>query len=264
MIIAVAYKWAADPQEAVVSPDGVVDLSRAKSVVSDDDAVAIELGRRLADDSGAELVGISVGGPATAAPMATKTALARGLDRALIAVGDDLAGAGTTRVAAVLGALVRRLGDVRLVLTGDSSIDVGAKMVPAVLGGVLGWPTLAEVGALTLEDAHAAATRIRPAGVQELRVGLPAVIAVARDAASPRVPGMKDVLAAGKKPVEQVAVAGLALPPADEGTLRSTGPLPAPARRGIVISGADPRAAAAELVAALAGAGVLSAAEGVR
>lgn len=58
MSVAVAYKWAGDSQEAVVTPDGSIDFSRAKAVVSEYDAVAIALGRRIADDLGTELIGL--------------------------------------------------------------------------------------------------------------------------------------------------------------------------------------------------------------
>ena len=43
--------------------------------------------------------------------------------------------------------------------------------------------------------------------VEEVEVPLPAVIAVTPDVATPRIPGMKDILAAGKKPMEAVALA---------------------------------------------------------
>lgn len=258
MQVVVAYKWAGDPQEATVGADGAVDLSRAKAVVSDYDAVAIEIGRRAADAMGAELVGLSVGGPAVAAPMASKSALARGLDRVVLAVDDEFAVAGTTQVATVLAALVRRLDGVALVLTGDSSIDVGAKMVPTVIGGLLGWPTLTDVTGITPGDDALVVSRVLGAGVQELRLPLPAVVAVATDAAKPKAPGMKDVLAASKKPVEVVPVADLDLPPAAEGDLKAAGPLSGPARRGIRIDGTDPQAAARELIAALRKDGLLA------
>ena len=43
----------------------------------------------------------------------------------------------------MLAELIRHIGDVDLVITGDSSVDVAAKMVPTVLAGELGgrpWP----------------------------------------------------------------------------------------------------------------------------
>ena len=43
--------------------------------------------------------------------------------------------------------------------------------------------------------------------VEVLSVPLPAVVSVLPEAAAPRIPGMKDILAAGKKPMEAVALA---------------------------------------------------------
>ena len=252
MKITVAYKWAPNPQDATVGADGTVDWGRAKAAVSEYDPVAVELGRRLADETGAELVGISAGGPDVASPMAKKAALARGLDRTVLVADPALAGAGSTRTALVLAELVRRVGDVDLVLTGDSSVDVGAQMVPAVLAGALGWPALTDViavsgtaGDLTVERAHAG-------GSQVLHVTGPVVLAVAADAVVPRVPGMKDILAAGKRPAEEVALAELT--PAATGpavdVVGTHGP-EAVARRRRVIDASDAAAGVAELVAAL-------------
>ena len=48
---------------------------------------------------------------------------------------DSLREAGRSELAAVLAAAVRQIGDVALVITGDSSVDVAAEMVPTVLAG---------------------------------------------------------------------------------------------------------------------------------
>ena len=77
MTVVVAYKYAANPQDASVAADGNVNWSRAKSTVSEYDPVAIQLGRDLADASGAELVGVSVGAKDAASSMAKKNALSK-------------------------------------------------------------------------------------------------------------------------------------------------------------------------------------------
>ena len=137
MRIVVAYKWTSDPEEATVRADGTVDWSRAKPGLSAYDPVAIELARKLADETGADLIGVTVGGKGVAAPIASKAALGRGLDRLVIVEDESLAGAGRSELAAVLAEVVRHIGDVDLVVTGDSSVDVAAKMVPTVLAGEL-------------------------------------------------------------------------------------------------------------------------------
>ena len=120
----------------------------------------------------------------------------------MIVEDESLRDAGRSELAAVLAAAVRQIGDVDLVITGDSSVDVAAKMVPTVLAGELGWPAVAEVTAVTGQAGALRVERAIPGGVQVLEISGPAVLAASADAAVPHVPGMKDLLAAGKKPVE--------------------------------------------------------------
>ncbi|MDR1513643.1 MAG: electron transfer flavoprotein beta subunit/FixA family protein [Propionibacteriaceae bacterium] len=257
MKIVVTYQWALDPQEASVGADGSVDFSRAKAAISDYDATAIQAGRDLADATGAALVGVSVGGPAAAQAVATKAGLSRGLDEALVVADPSLQGAGTLATAQVIAAAVKSLGDVSLVITGDASLDSGSKMLAPVLGGVLGWPAFTDAGKIAVAGSAVTAERVLSEGVQTLSAQLPAVVGATSDAAKAKAPGMKDILAAGKKPVtvKTPADLGVALPA--EGSVLSKGKLSGPARKQARIDTADPAAAAQELVAALRAAGVL-------
>ena len=92
MKIVVAYKWTRDPEEASVGADGTVDWSRAKPGLSAYDPVAIELARRLAEATGAELIGVTAGDTGVGAAIAAKAALSRGLDRTVIIEDASLKG----------------------------------------------------------------------------------------------------------------------------------------------------------------------------
>jgi electron transfer flavoprotein beta subunit len=258
MRIVVAYKWTCDPEEATVRADGTVDWSRAKPGISTYDPVAIELARRLAEEAGVELIGVTAGPKGVGAPIASKAALGRGLDRVVIIEDDSLREAGRSELAAVLAEAIRRIGDVDLVITGDSSVDVAAKMVPTVLAGELGWPAVVEVTAVTGQAGALRVERSIPGGVQVLEISGPAVLAASADAAIPHVPGMKELLAAGKKPVDQLELTGLDVP-ARSAVMTVTGRArpERKARKGQLIDASDPAAAAAELVTALRAAGVL-------
>ena len=258
MRIVVAYKWTCDPEEATVRGDGTVDWSRAKPGLSTYDPVAIELARQFADTAGAELIGVTAGGKGVAAPLAAKAALGRGLDRVVIVEDASLADAGRSELAAVLAAVIRHIGDVDLVITGDSSVDVAAKMVPTVLAGELGWPAVAEVTSITGQADALRVERAIPGGVQVLEISGPAVLAASADAAVPHVPGMKELLAAGKKPVDQLELTVLDVP-ARSAVMTVTGRArpERKARKGQLIDTSDPAAAAAELVTALRAAGAL-------
>ncbi len=199
MKIVVAYKWAPNPQDAEVRPDGTVDLSRAKAAVSEYDPVAFELARRLVDAAGGEVVGLTVGPASIDTPLARKSALSRGLDRLVMVADDALAGADGTRIAAVLAAAVRTIGEVDLVLAGDSSVDVAEGQVALTLAGQLGWVGMSGVCAVSLGADGLVVERDLPAGVVTLSLSGPAVLAATSDAVVPRVAGMKDILGAAEE-----------------------------------------------------------------
>lgn len=257
MSVVVTYKWAANPQDASVGGDGTVDWSRAKASVSEYDPVAIELGRGLADALGTELVGVTVGTKDAAGAMAKKSALSRGLDRAVIVADEALAGIGSTKTGIILGEVVRTVEDVTVILTGDSSVDVGAGLVPGVLAGALGWPLVTDVTAVSGTPGALTVERKQAGGTQVLSVTGPAVLAVATDAVQPRVPGMKDILGAGKKPSQEVALDSLTLPDFVTVEVTATAKPQLAARKGEIVDGSDAAAAATQVVGALRNANVI-------
>lgn len=242
MVAVVAYKWAANPQDATVSTDGVVDWSRAHAAISEDDPIAMQVGRAVADAAGTELVGISVGTTAVAAPAATKAALSRGLDRAIILADDTTAEWNATRVGHALATLVSRIPDASILLTAGASIDENAGLIQGVVGGYLGWPVFDDVQDVQPADGGWVITQSIPGGTRTVQVTGPVVAAVASDALPLRIPGMKDILAAGKKPVEKLTIADLdgatpasptAAAPATTTVVNRRAPEPTPRRREI-------------------------------
>ena len=225
MSIVVAYKYAANPQDTTVGSDGVVDWSRAKAAVSEYDPVAIQVARTVADAKGEELVGISVGD----------------------------AQVNATAVAGALANLVHKVEGANILLTGDSSIDESAKMMSALVAGYLGWPCFQEVSAVEANGDGWTITQATASGTRTINVDGPVVVAVTTDAATVKVPGMKDVLQAGKKPMDTVALADLGIEPISVEVTGRLRPV-AQERKKEILSGDD---AAVKLVEALRSAGVL-------
>jgi electron transfer flavoprotein beta subunit len=117
---------------------------------------------------------------------------------------------------------------------------------------------VAEVTSITGHEGALRVERAIPGGVQVLEISGPAVLAASADAAAPRVPGMKDLLAAGKKPVELLELAALKVPVPDAVmTVTGRSRPERKAREAKLIDAADPAQAAAELVTALRQAGAL-------
>lgn len=255
MAVVVAYKWAPNPQDASVGADGVVDWSRAKAAISEYDPVAVEVGRTVAAAQGTEVVGVSVGTEATGSSMAKKGAMSRGLARGLVVADDVTAGWNATQVAAALAALVRRVAGADLVVTGDASVDEGARMMSALVAGHLGWSCFQDVVAVAKAGSGYEVTQAVPGGTRTIAVSGPVVVAVTTDAVRPTVPGMKEIMAAGKKVVDVVPVAELDLPQVDAAVTHRARP-PRKARKNQILPG-DPTEAATALATALRAAGTL-------
>ena len=156
-------------------------------------------------------------------------------------------------VGAILIDLYAHRSDKPMSLKSASLWTVFWILVSLAFAGFLGWPCFQEVVAVEAAGDGWKLTQSTAGGTRTIRVDGPVVAAVAIDAAHVKVPGMKDILAAGKKPLEKVAVADL---PTVDTALEVTGrskPV-AKARRNETFTGDD---AAAQLVAALRNAGAL-------
>ncbi len=253
MAVVVAYKYAANPQDATVGADGLVDWSRTKPTVSEYDPVAIQLGRNVADASGTEVVGISVGGAVVATSMAKKSAMSKGFDRGIVIADDATEAWNVTKTASALASLVRSVEGADLVITGDASIDDGTRMTSALIAGFLGWPCFQQVMDVTKTTEGYTMTQMIDGGTRTVDVSGPVVVATTPDAVVPKLPSMKELLAAGKKPVAVVSADELELVEAAVAVAGHAKP-EAAIRKNQVFTGVD---AAAQLVAALRSDGVL-------
>lgn len=208
MRIAVAFKAVPDSQDVQVASDRTLDFSKAKLTISEYDKNAIEAGARAAAASGGEAVAVTVGGSDIDSSKLKKDVLARGMDRLVMLADDALAGLDAAATASALAGALSKAGDVDLVLCGDGSADDYAQQVDVQLAERLGWPVVTAAAQVEVNGATAVVVRALEDCTETVEVELPAVVSVTPDAAEPRIPGMKDILAAGKKPMEVSAADG--------------------------------------------------------
>ena len=95
-----------------------------------------------------------------------------------------------------------------MILCGDGSADLYAGQVDVQLAAALDVPVINEVTGLKVEGDKVVVERTLEDEVEEIEVPLPAVISVSPNVATPRIPGMREILAAGKKPSSVEGLAG--------------------------------------------------------
>jgi electron transfer flavoprotein beta subunit len=202
--IVACFKVTPEAQDITSKPDGSLSFDRAAWKAGAYDLNAIEAARELADATGGAVVGLSVGGAALGAAKIRKDVASRGLDELVLFADDAFAGADAYQTAGLLKAALEEIGDYDLVLLGAGSSDVYAQQVGNELGALLGAPTLNAVSKIAAEPGRLVVQRTLEDEVQVLEVALPAVLSVTSGINTPRIPGMKDILAAAKKPVTEL------------------------------------------------------------
>ncbi len=238
----IIYKWARNAEDAAVRNDGSVDWRNAKMTAGEDDFAALEAAKAIAEDG--ELVGLTLGdGDAS-------WALARGVQQATsITDAPNLVDNAST--AAVIAAAIQQIGGVDAVVIGDSEQYAG---VPVALSGLLNWPAVAHVSSASAIDGRVWIVRKQGTNEQTISIAVPAVIAVTAASAEKKTPGMKEQLAARKRPITKLTVAAIGASTDDKALSKGTR---LPETTAARIFAGDPAAAAAQLVAALRGEGVL-------
>ena len=197
----VPIKVLADDQDIVVAADRSLDDSKAHRIVSTYDLNAIEAAVQLASThEGSKVVCVSVADAKADDSKLKKGILARGVDELVMIADDACADLDAHATAAMLARLVDGLDAADLIVCGDGSADNYAQQVDVQLAARLGLPSVN--GATKIEAGSGSVTveRTLEDVVEVVEAPLPCVVSVAPDIALPRIPGMKDILAAGKKP----------------------------------------------------------------
>jgi electron transfer flavoprotein beta subunit len=237
--IAVCLKRVPDTTTSIVIAADGKSISEAgvKFVANPYDEYAVEEALKLKEAAGAgEVVVISLG--VDQAQETIRTALAVGADRGVLlqatGVGDALEAA-----RALAGEL--KDGGFDLILCGKLAVDDYHHQVGPMLAELLGLPCITSAVALRIDGRTAVAEREIEGGVEVSTCQLPAVITCDKGLNTPRLPALKGIMAAKKKPLELKPVTLAA------GTTTVLGLTPPPDRKAGRIVGEGPEAVA-ELV----------------
>ena len=187
-------------------------FAASRPSVNEPDENAVEAALVLAAEHEAEVVVVTVG-PDEAVD-AVRRGLQMGADRGVHVLDDALAGSDVFGTATVLAAVVRHLGEtapVDLVLTGMASLDGLTSMLPAVLAAELGLPQLTLASEVVVADGTVRVRRDLDHATEVLRAPLPALVSVTDQSNDPRYPAFAGIMAARKKPVEELGLEDLGI-----------------------------------------------------
>jgi electron transfer flavoprotein beta subunit len=209
-----------DHQPRIGADGKQLDPAGIQYMTSFYDEIAVEEAIRQKEKHGGEVIVLTIA--SSEASKEVREALARGADRGIILVDPAWTARDPLATAKTLAAKVKELG-ADLVLLGRVGTDRDNAAVGPMLATLLGWACVTDVVALEIQGAQGTAKREGDGGNETYSFALPAVLTCQKDLNEPRYAGLKGIMAAKKKPVEetpcppgasQVEVVKVALPPA--------------------------------------------------
>lgn len=193
------------------------DTTGVQFIIGPYDDYALARAVELKESSGASVTVLNVG-PAETEPTLRK-ALAIGADDAIRVNAQPT----DPYYVAVQIAEQARKGNYDLILMGRESIDYNGGVVHALVGELLGIPSVSPVMKLDLEGGIAKMTREIEGGKEHLEAPLPLVLGCQEPIAEWKIPNMRGIMSARTKPLQVVEPV-----PADSGVQLKQYELPPP------------------------------------
>ncbi|ERJ58237.1 electron transfer flavoprotein subunit beta/FixA family protein [Sphingobacterium paucimobilis] len=168
-------------------------------IINPYDEIALSKAVDLAAATSGTVTAITVGDAATEPTI--RKALAIGADNA---VRIDAAPSDAWFVANQVAAYAKN-NNFDLILTGRESIDYNSAHVAAMLGELLGIPSVSIAKGLQIDNGQANIEREIEGGKEMLTASLPVVVGAAEGVAEPKIPNMRGIMGARSKPLEVIA-----------------------------------------------------------
>ena len=224
-----------------------VDETGIKYIVSPYDEYALEEAIRLKEKQGGDVTVLAFGPDRV--QQALRESLARGATKALHVKGES-GDADSLGIAKVLAAAIKTVPH-DLVFFGKQGVGTDNSLVGPMVAEILGYPQVNVVVHLEVADGKVTAHREIEGAEEVIEAAMPAVITAQKGLNESRYASLKGIMAAKKIAIEAKSIADLGLSESDIINQRVTVvslELPPEKSGGKKIDGADPAAAAKEIV----------------
>ena len=187
MKIIVCVKQVPDTSGKVaVNPDGTLNRASMATITNPDDLNAVEAALALKDQTGAEVVVISMGPPPAEGML--REILARGADRAVLVSAREFGGSDTYATSQILAAAIKKIGleDDDVVFCGRQAIDGDTAQVGPQIAEQLKIPQVSYAEQLDVDGDSVVVKRQYEDQSHMLKVKMPCLVTALSELTEPR------------------------------------------------------------------------------
>ena len=203
MKILVTVKQVPDTSGKVaVNPDGTLNRASMATITNPDDLNAVEAALTLKEQTGAEVIVVSMGPPPAEGML--REIQARGVDRAVLVSGREFGGSDTYATSQILAAAINKLGVEKddVILCGRQAIDGDTAQVGPQIAEKLGLPQVSYAAEITKDGDTITVKRMLEDGYMTIKVKTPCLITCIKELNTPRYMSVGGVFDCYSKPYE--------------------------------------------------------------
>ena len=203
MKIIVCVKQVPDTSGKVaVNPDGTLNRASMAAITNPDDLNAVEAALVLKEQTGAEVVVVSMGPPPAEGML--REIIARGVDRAVLISGREFGGSDTYATSQIIAAAINKIGldEDDVVFCGRQAIDGDTAQVGPQIAEKLGIPQVSYAAEITKEGKTLTIKRMLEDGYMTIKVKTPCLITCIKELNTPRYMSIDGIYSTYSKPLE--------------------------------------------------------------
>ena len=203
MKIIVCVKQVPDTSGKVaVNPDGTLDRASMQTITNPDDLNAVEAALKLKDETGCEVVVVTMGPPPAEGML--REILARGADKAVLVSGREFGGSDTYATSQILAAAINAIGVEKddIVMCGRQAIDGDTAQVGPQIAEKLGLPQVSYAAEIHKDGDTITVQRMLEDGYMSIKVQTPCLITCIKELNEPRYMSVGGIFEAYSKPMD--------------------------------------------------------------
>ena len=203
MKIIVSIKQVPDTSGKVaVNPDGTLNRASMQTITNPDDMNAMEAALKIKDETGCEVVVVTMGPPPAEGML--REILARGADKAVLVSGREFGGSDTYATSQILAAAINRIGVEKddIVMCGRQAIDGDTAQVGPQIAEKLGLPQISYAAEIKKDGDTITVQRMLEDGYMTIKVQPPCLVTCIKELNEPRYMSVGGIFEAYSKPME--------------------------------------------------------------
>ena len=188
--------------KVAVKEDGTMDRASMDTITNPDDLNAIEAALTLKDQTGCEVVVVSMGPPPAEGML--RELLARGADRAVLVSAREFGGSDTFATSQILAAAIKKIGveEGDIVFCGRQAIDGDTAQVGPQIAEKLGLPQITYVSEINVEGKEVICKRMLEDGYMTIKTQTPCLLTCIKELNTPRYMSVGGIFECYNKPLE--------------------------------------------------------------